>query len=485
MTAADADPWLQVRHLPGQYAFLRDPAQVRLFRGPQQAIGKTWAGAMDLIGHGTGLHPWCPPALLSPTPHRGWVVCTTWEQSFEVQCKIFELLPKRLLHPEDLAKWDDAVGWGVKAPRFRLLHRSGGWSRYRIKTSRQGGSGLTSASLTYAWFDEPPASARVFAEVHKRILKAGKYGRLIATMTPINQNVGWLEREVEEDHRFGISDHHRRLEPSELIPVGQDRPIVLDDGTPCDAEWVAIQRAQTLAHEVPVVCDAEWRMAAQAPIFTAFREDLHVTTAIPKGRTSLYLGLDHGLRIHAQVAILIAVEWPGGRGGDPRVWILDEAIGEGDTTDSQDADAILAMLERSGLRWSSLDAVYGDRKHYGSSRVVQKSNERLTAALERHPRAQSHGIRRHRLDPPIRPAKRGASNQPGSVSYGCTWLHKLMLQPGRLQVHDRADFCIRAFLGYDMAPNSEESHAMDAIRYGLRDLIYSSRRRSGARVQFG
>ncbi len=474
--ANEGDPWLNVRLLPGQHEYLHDPAPARLFRGPQQAIGKTWAGVLDLIGHGTGLHPWCPPELISPTAITGWVVCGTWGQSVEVQTKIWELAPKRLMHPEDVARYDDVRGWGRFDPSFRLMHRSGAWSTFKIKTSKQGGLSLSSASIDYAWFDEPPWTSRIFGEVQKRVLKAGRYGRLGMTMTPINvPTIEWLRVEVEEGGRLNISDHHHKLLAPELIPVGYNAPLVLADGTPCDEAWVQSQRMNTLAHEVPVVCDGEFRMAAEAPIFTAFRRDKHIVHEWPAGKADLYIGFDHGLAVHAQVAVLLAVQWPRGKGRDPMVWVLDEAIGDGETTDDDDAEAVLQMLERNGLLWSQLEATFGDRSHRGATRIVQKSNGRLMAAIARHPRAGRHGIRAGIMEPPIRPAKRGAANQPGAVSYGCTWLHRLMLQPGMLKVHRQATFCTRSFLGYDMTPNSPESHVMDAIRYGLKALIYSTR----------
>lgn len=481
------DPWLNVRLLPGQHGVLHDPAQIRLFRGPQQAIGKTWCGALDLIGHLTGMHPWCPQQYVSPTPITAWVIAARWGQSVEVQSKVWDLLPKRLIHPDDLARYNPVRGWGRYDPSFRVRHRSGGWSLAKIRTSAQGGLSLAGATIQYAWFDEPPENQRVFSEVQKRVLKAGRYGRVLLTMTPINAPVEWLRVEVEEDGgRLGISDHHHKLLPAELVPVGYDTPIVLADGTPCDEAWVMEQRQRTLAHEVPVVCDGEFRMSSEAPIFTAFRRDQHITSAMPTGSADLYLGIDHGLAVHAQVAVLLAVQWPDGKGRDPCVWVLDECIGDGETTDDQDADAVLRMLERHGVRWSELEGAFGDRAHYGSARVAQKSNAKLQAALERHPRASEHGIRRGGISPPVRPAKRGAANEPGAVSYGCTWLHRLMLQPGRMMVHQRAAFCCRSFESYDMTPNSEESHVMDAIRYGLKDLIYS-RPLPGrpARVRFG
>jgi hypothetical protein len=162
------------------------------------------------------------------------------------------------------------------------------------------------------------------------------------------------------------------------------------------------------------------------------------------------VGLDHGTARSSQVALLIAVD-PGAKGEQPRIWVVDEAVNDqAQTTPEQDAVAVFDMLDRNGIRWRDLTAVFGDRPHHGS-------NRRGSLA--------------------IRPAKRGAANQPGAVSYGCTWLHRQMIRDGHFHVLRRCVKLDESLQRYRMAPNSEWSHMVDALRYGLRDLIYGSRRR--------
>ena len=477
----DLEPWQQVDLLPGQHAVLHDPAPLRLFRGPQQALGKTWCGALDLIGHSTGLHPWCPE-VVSPQAIHAWVVCGTKEQSIAVQQKLWDLLPKHRLHPE--TRWDDLRGFPGHYPGFRIRHVSGGWSRVAIKTSRMGGLALSSASLTYAWFDEPPINQRVFSEVHKRLLKAGRYARLLMTMTPINAPVEWLRLEVEEDKHLGISDHQHRLVPEELVPVtNSSRPIVLADGTECGPEWVKAQRAQTMLHEVPVVCDGEFRLGSVGAVFTSFG-DANITTGGITGRRNVLLGVDYGLRVFAQCFLLVAVDWPEGKGRDPRVLVLDEEVGSGDTTDDDDAEAVIRLLSRHGIKWQSLKSAYGDNPHYRPGRytLAKKSNQRLMRAIRRHPKKGQIGLRKASMVPEIRPAKRGACAQGGAVQHGARWLHRLMLQPGRFQVHARCEETIASLKAYDLMPNTDESHLVDALRYALRDIIYSGRALPGTPI---
>jgi hypothetical protein len=476
-TQLAADPLSTFRPLPGQYALLSDPGQYRLFRGPNQALGKTTAGAVDTLCSAIGRHPWCPE-VVTDEPGEWWVICASWSQSVVIQQKMYDLAPKELLHPE--TEFHPLRGFRGKNPAFRVRHLpSGGWSTIRIKTTNQGGLMLASATLTGAWFDEPPSSPRIFSEVQKRVLRAGRKGRILLTMTPVNARVDWI-REMTETGILQGHDHHHRLEPGELIPVGSVDPIRLDDGTFCDEAWVESQIAQTLPHEVPVVCHGEWSMAAEAPIFTAYRDtgpDAHVSTEIPTGDVELVLGIDHGVRAHTQTAVLCAVMRDGEQ---PRVWVLDEYVSPGETTEDDDARAILDMLESHGQRWDNLSAVWGDRAHHGSSRkfsIAAKSNSGLMRALERLPGVtERHGIRRGLVHPPIRSAKKGVAGQPGSVSYGCTWLHKLMLRPATFYVHPRCGSLRTGLQGYDMTPNSKESHIVDALRYALRGHIFARTR---------
>lgn len=475
--------------LPGQYAVLTSPHKFRLFRAGNQTLGKTTCGAVDMISTAVGENPW-NPAAVTPKPIEAWVICAAWPQSVAIQKKVWELLPKDLVHPDVV--FDDVRGFRGVSPAFRVRHvPSGGWSIVRFKTTQQGGLNLAGATITYAWFDEPPHDPRVFSEIANRVTKAGRYGRVLLTMTPVNAPVDWIREAAtpkEDGEEPLIHDIHRRLEPQELIPVGRSRPIVTEDGTPMDEAWIAGKIRETLAHEIPVVVHGEWNFAAEAPIFTAFRTsgpDSHVVDEDPDHDWDLYLGLDHGMRHHAQVALLIAVRWPAGRNNPPVVHIVDEYVADVETTEDDDADAILAMLEEHGLRWRDLKAAHGDIPHHGSNRrgsVAKKSNARLEAALQRHPRAREHGIRRRSITPKVDHAKRGAAALPGAPHHGCTYLHRLMVRRGHFSVHRRCQETIRSLQRYDMTPNSDESHLVDCLRYGLKPVIFGARTRLPGRA---
>jgi hypothetical protein len=313
-------------------------------------------------------------------------------------------------------------------------------------------------------------------------MRYGSKGRVLLTMTTVNARVDWIQDLAEAG---ALEDYWYKLEPELMIPVGHSEPICLLDGTPCDADWIAQVRRETLSHEVPVVVDGEWRMTADSPVFSSFRPSgprAHVTTELPLGEVDLYLGIDHGVRVHTQTAVLVAVQK-----ADPhwKVWVVDCYESPAETTEDEDAKFILDMLERNGQTWKALKGVFGDRSHTtgkGRFAVALKSNAGLAAALGRERRAKQHGIRTE-LHPPIRPAKKGASNAPRSVDFGCTWLHRAMVRDDHFHIHPRCDPLIKSIQGYDGAQNTPEAHLVDAMRYALRDQIFAyGRRKEGPNV---
>ena len=466
------------RPLPGQHQLLEDNSQYRLFRGPNQAIGKTTAGAVDITCTATGDHPWCPEAV-TPFPIEGWVICASWSQSVAIQKKLWELLPKDLLHPN--TRFTETWGFAPsKSPIVQIRHLpSGGWSTIRIKTTNQGGLNLAGATIQYAWFDEPPKTQRVFTEVQKRVMKAGRWGRVLLTMTPVNASIDWIKKMADEE---AIVDHHHRLEPHELIPVGSERPIALSDGTLCDAEWIAKVRAETPEHERPVVCDGEWYFLSDAPRFPAFKtagSQSHVVTReqVPTHvEYDIWMGGDHGHADHAEVFILVAVQpaLP-----MPKIWVLGEYVSvKGTTSMDDDARGIQDLLKRWGQTWSPdcLMGVNADRAHHwgGKGRkaaLQRKSNDDLTDAWER--------LTGEKPNPPIELVKRGAANLQGAADYGVRFLHQLMLRPGHFNIVDECDRGILSIQRYKGKPNSEWSHWVDALRYALRRYIYDPPDRDG------
>lgn len=460
----EESPLQHIYWLPPQQRWLEAPDKVKLYRAGNQALGKTTAGLGEVIYRCLGEHPFLE------VPKRAieaWIICATWQQSLAIQEKLWDLLPKDLISPD--AKFDKKNGFHANNPLVEF--RNG--SIIRFKTTKQGGLNLSSATIDVALFDEPPTSPRIFGEILKRIMKAGD-GRVLMTLTPVNAPTEWLRRLTVEDPDTGVlplvADYHARLEPANLIPVGQSEPLRLKDGTPCDAAFVDDVLRFTLPHEVPVVCHGEWEMRTEGNIFAAFNEAL-IIDELPDLEYELRFGTDHG---HGgnfeEYALWVGVSYIGKH---PAVYVGAEYVTQGQTTTDQDAEAILEMLHHSGITWKSLARAYGDRVYAGRAgkRLGKKSNKKLMKAL-----ADLMSLPGHKaLKPQIRTVKRGEGHGAGSVQHGIEFLHEAMVRGEHFHVHRSCERLIKSLLKWDGRDN-EWKHAIDTLRYSLDDLIFDKRR---------
>ena len=389
-------PFEYLRPLPGQLALMQCPRSPKLYRAGNQVAGKTTAGLMCLIWRALGVHPYLETA---EPPIEAWVICASWSQSLAIQAKLWELVPKDDLDP-DQKPFHEVRGF----PGHEKACCFANGSIIRFKTTNQGGLNLSGATITAALFDEPPTSQRLYEEVKKRVLKAGSLGAVILTLTPCNAPTDWLRAEAEAGR---IEDLHYRLEPENLIPVGSSRPLRLLDGTPMDAAWIEGYLRDVPGHEVGVVAHGEWEFVEGERVFAAFVEDKHVSARLPEGTCSTSFGFDHGDGAQfSQAGYLVAID---DTGTHPRVYVLDEYASATTTTEDDDAREVLARLRRHGMSWRSLDEAFGDRRYPGRrDGASKKSNEELQRALLR-------------LDPlagrpKIRTVKRGVGRGAGSVT---------------------------------------------------------------------
>ena len=453
--------WIQ--WLPGQAAFLKDPSSRKLARWGNQWGGKTTTGLAEIIYRCLGEHPYFD---VPPAPVECWVITASWDQSLAVQKKLAELVPKTAIDPRCV--FDPVKGWRGKWPVIRFLNGS----MIRIKTTRQGGLRLSAATIDCALFDEPPESPRIYSEIQKRVMR--RNGAVLLTLTPINAPVDWLQELVSAGQ---IADHHYRLTPENLIPVGASEPLRLDDGTPMDQEWIDRIIAETLPHERPVVLDGEWECRTQDRVFTAFNPDVHISAEPPRGRMQICLGIDHGDGAEfSQSAILVAID---NSQRDERIHVLDEYASDGSTTSDMDAAAIIDMLRRHGLSWRSVDRAYGDRVYSGRrDGISKKSNEDLIQCIGR-----IVGIPGPKLYPQIKTVKRGKGHGRGSLDQGCRYLHQAMVRPGCFTVSPRCVRLIESIDRWNFSTWSEWKHAIDALRYSLDGYIFSRQRRPVAKLR--
>lgn len=411
----------------GQLPFFRGRERFKMLRGPNQS-GKTAAGAAELIWRMMGDHPF---QKVPPAGGHFRVITYSWDQSRTVARKIFELLPKEMLHPESSYHPDR----GFMYHQFRLTNGS----FCEIYTTRQGALANASATLDGVWIDEPPP-IELWSELVARIM--AKRGNLWLTMTPIGRPCGWLQTKCEDgeiaDYRFSLTAENCPWYTTEQIEE--------------------IEKMY-LPFEVPQRIHGAWEGYLRDRVFKGF-DDSCIRDEVPIGEALIGIGLDHGSGAGSQIAILLAVA-QGEKGS--RIWVLDEAYSDSSTTPEEDARNIQRMLDRNKMTVEHVDRWTGDHSHGGRRWGGRKSNRLLENAFERNMRI---GI--NRLPFKIRTAKKGR----GSVWYGARVLHSAML---------RGDFCIRPRCkklieslqnwNGSQAADCPEKHAIDALRYGCVEMI--------------
>jgi len=151
-----------------------------------------------------------------------------------------------------------------------------------------------------------------------------------------------------------------------------------------------------------------------------------------------------------------------------RVWVLDEYVDRtGLASPVEDARGILDMLRRHGMEWHQLAHAMGDRVHL-SGEARQKSNKDLAAQI-----ARLLTVPRDGLQPPIRIVKKSRGGRRDYVGTGARWIYQAMAAPGGWRVHPRCERVIDALNTWTgPGPDCDEKDPIDALRYGLEDLIW-------------
>lgn len=441
--------------LPLQVAYFMDMSKRKDARAGNQGHGKTTAGCADVHWRASGRHPF---RLVPPPPVHQWVLSPTERASGIAQRKMWELTDLSELAPESPVFDPRKGAFSGKYPK--MMFKNGSTVEFRWG----GGDlmNLASGTVHHVWIDEPPESERVYNELQKRLLRTN--GDLSMTLTPVNRPVEWLRDRVAAGR---IRDIHYSMRPEHLVFAAGPRAgqrICLEDGTPCDQEWIDGLIAETSDIEVPVTVHGEWEFRLGGAYFDrAWDESKLVYDAAIEDTDHLVLGIDHGDRPGKQVAVLMAVD---DRGELPSVHVVDHYRDEvGLASPLEDARGILDMLTRHRIPWSRLKFAGGDRVHLpGSAR--QKSNRDLAAQLRK-----LLGVRQ--LSPEIRTVKRGEGRGQGSLRVGMRWLFHAMVA-GRFSVAPRCEHLIQAGPKVQLLDDDDGyKDLFDAIRYGLDSWIFA------------
>lgn len=454
----EADPLSHIRWTPPQLEWLKlDPATHRKLLRAGNQVGKTTVGLAEVIYRALGNHPYY---RTRPPPVEIWIICTSWAQAVQIMNKFWQLVPKEQLLPTN---WTKKNGFGKDNPA--VTFRNG--SIVRFKTDNQGADALASGSIDYVHVDEP-CRAETWGELDRRVMR--RSGAIGITLTPINQPVEWLRDLVKIG---AVTEVHARLTEQNLTPAGARGPLCLLDGTPMNAAWIAAERAKVNPIEAPVRLDGEWETRPEGVFFKCFHRERHVRKGIAldpaRGRIFSILGFDYAAadRDYGHTAALSQVQQYADDKGRKReiIHVLDEVVMPGTATSSEFARAVLAMLQRNGLRWTDLYAIHGDNPV--ESRWVQKSNFATMKAL-----AVEMGISSNALSPRVMNAKDHVRSA-ASMGAGCQYIFE-RIADGKLILHPRAELMAKAFETWDYDAKHPMKDIIDALRYSLKPFIFTT-----------
>lgn len=442
--ALAANPLALYRPRPGQEQFHRSTAQARCMRGPNQIVGKSYAGCAEALWWLTHTHP---HRSIPDRPVAGRLVPYSDDSSKEIESKLYELLPKALLHPDCRYHPDR----GFRVGNRRMLRLKSGDS-LGIVSQSAGTLAAAGATLDFVWLDEPPEE-RIYAEAQSRVLV--RKGSIWLTLTPVGRPVGWLKDACE---RGQIEDIHVPPTP---------------ENTGLDSERLETIREMILPSERPQRFKGEWEGATPDRFFGAWSDDF-ISKTLPASEVQIALGVDHGEDAGREAALLVAFDVSDKL--RPRAYFLDEYTSAGRTGIEADANGILDMLARWDLGPEAVDAAVGDTNSAGKSEAGYRVNQLLEQRI-----AVSVGL--PPTSPPfkIRPARKG----PGSVAYTARLLHSAMVR-GDVRVHPNCERLIQGFRHWrgpgGNAQNKELSHILDAARYIGREYL-DTRQRSEDRIR--
>ena len=442
---SDLNPLLYFSPTPPQESWMKDPNRIKLLLGGNQ-VGKTMAACAEILHRCLGTHPYLST---DPPPITAFLITHSHMQSVTIQEKLYSMIPKDTLHPN----CEFVHGRG-----FRGIHpvvRFNNGSIIQIKTANQG-LGLASATVSYIAIDEP-VNQFVWGELAARVLRGGsggKTGTIGITMTPVGQDVSYLQKLVEDNQ---ITCHKAPLTVEATTPQFCTPLITQQQIDDITNTYLPIDRDARI--------NGDWNVGIpEGRIFDCFTDDMITSAPAPKGNYQFAIGIDHGSTPNSQVAILAAIEMSDPL--SPTIYIIDEYV-SGQAPPEAHARAILEMFKRNNLepgqtKWT------GDNVHMGSRGNTGKmSNSLLMRAFEQVSRYPINNL----------PWRIRTIRKPRySVYYGSAMIHSVMARK-KFFVSPRCERLILSIQRWTMKRNQsarsrdEWGHAIDAMRYCVTPII--------------
>lgn len=447
---AAADPVAAMSWSAWQRDVLTDLHRFLVVRAANQ-IGKTMLAAAIIIMEIRGTNPFRPPR------HRGPLNILLCSESYEqmsreggVLEKLWEMLPKDEIDPK--VSFIRGKGlMGVKYPAIRFISGPGAGSVIRLFRYEQGARKLAGSTLHGIVLDEPCPS-NVYSEAVPRLNR--NKGWLLATFTPTPDMPD--QTFMQELIKAGrVSEHHVELTPEACWPEGNARPFM-------SPEDIADFIASLPAHDVPLRVKASWDTSIEGRVLTAWHEGLVEAfdlAQLPEG-VQVVVGIDHGLDAGKQRVVLLLVA--DGESDAPSFWLFDEVALEEATTTEEDADNVLAMLEKHGMGYDHVDIWVGDRSAQDKRNIKFKDNNALLRAILRRVGRQVGDKNVKKI---VVPAK-----YQSSVSQGVAYMNRAM-KAGRWKVHPRCAAFIGAARQWKGGRREPEKDIVDAARYAMQQAV--------------
>jgi len=463
-TRAARSPVDHLAWLPYQVAWLShddpEPALLRL----GNRMGKSTAGAAELIFRARGVHPY---KAVPEAPARLALVCFSILQSVEIQRVLWDLLGgadnTELIEGTEFSS---RTGFRGHRPVLEFLNGS----EIHVYSNAQGAGAMAGSEYRYILLDEPPAR-EVFDECRARVRNTG--GTIGLTLTPINgPPLPWL-RDLCEDGR--VKDYHFPLTADSQVSPVTGHPRRTLDGTPWDADFIAELRRLENPIDAPIRLDGEWESRCEGQFFEVFDPERHINPELPASVLSLALGIDYAAadREYGMAAVLTGIELVTESDGRtyPHLYALAEVVVPGNSTMEVFAGKILRMLQDRGIKWPELDHVLGDNPV--KSRFVLSSNRELGRWIARRQR-----VDQNRLRPRILSAKEGGGRsniKRRSKDIRCRWMYG-QIAADRVRVHPRCETLIDGLAQWDYGDRHPLKDILDAWMYGLRDYWAEAQR---------
>lgn len=429
-----------------QRKLLADASPWRVIRAANQ-IGKTSALVADIVHEIGGTNPYRPRRFAGPI--NIILISESIEQLSQpggILEKLWEVLPKHWI-PGHISFVPGQGIRGVKAPTIPIIDGPGAGSSIAIRTYRQGPATLAGSTVHHIYCDEPMPE-RIYGELQPRLLRHGGTMAIAFTPTLDMPDQSWLRRLVDAGE---FSEHHAEMTPANAWPEGFAVPFLTQERID---ETIRKMPAAVVALRVR----AAWETVSSDRWLTAFSDAAVKRVALsdlPKD-VKIIVGIDHGLVVGKQKAVLIAVS--GGDTDNPRYWILGECGDDDVSTPAHDAAAILSMLGEWGLKYEHVDEWIGDRSTGDGRHLKAKSNAELRIQLMAQAGIRSRDAAAKLIHTPIKGA--------GSVWYGLGIINAA-LSDGRLIIDPRCRQIVEACQKFKGDSRDPVKDVLDAARYAV------------------